>query len=44
MPLGSEYVFARGQKPLELQRYKIFEDQLYQQEMGVKAELVSAID
>ena len=44
MPLGSEYVFARGQKPLELQRYKIFEDQLYQQEMGVKAEFVSAID
>ena len=44
MPLGSEYVFARGQKPLELQRYKIFEDQLYQQEMGVKEEMVSAID
>jgi hypothetical protein len=36
MPLGSEYVFSRGQKPLELQRYQIFEDQLYQQEMGMK--------
>ena len=32
LPVGSEYLFMRGQKPLELQRYKIFDDPLYRNE------------
>ena len=29
LPVGSEYLFVRGQKPLELQRYQIYEDPIY---------------
>ena len=33
LPIGQEYLFRRGQKPLQLQRYQIYEDPLYRQEI-----------
>ena len=33
LPVGSEYLFVRGQKPLELQRYRIFDDSIYVREI-----------
>ena len=32
LPIGQEYLFRRGQKPLQLQRYQIYDDPLYRQE------------
>lgn len=32
LPIGQEYLFRRGQKPLQLQRYRIYDDPLYRQE------------
>ena len=34
LPIGQEYLIRRGQRPLKLQRYQIFSDPLYQQEIG----------
>lgn len=31
LPIGQEYLFRRGQKPLQLQRYQIYDDPLYRQ-------------
>ena len=33
LPIGQEYLFRRGQKPLQLKRYQIYDDPLYQQEI-----------
>ena len=33
LPIGQEYLFRRGQKPLQLQRYQIYDDPLYRQEI-----------
>ncbi len=33
LPIGQEYLFRRGQKPLQLQRYQIYDDPLYQREI-----------
>lgn len=33
LPIGQEYLFRRGQKPIQLQRYQIYDDPLYQQEI-----------
>ncbi len=33
LPLGQEYLFRRGQKPLQLKRYQIYDDPLYHQEI-----------
>lgn len=33
LPVGTEYLFVRGQKPLELQRYQIFDDSIYVREV-----------
>ena len=33
LPIGQEYLFRRGQKPIQLQRYQIYDDSLYQQEI-----------
>ena len=33
LPVGSEYLFVRGQKPLELQRYQIYDDSIYVREI-----------
>ena len=33
LPIGQEYLFRRGQKPIQLQRYQIYDDLLYQQEI-----------
>ncbi|MBO5636047.1 MAG: type IV secretory system conjugative DNA transfer family protein [Acidaminococcaceae bacterium] len=33
LPVGSEYLFVRGQKPLELQRYQIYDDPVYVREV-----------
>ena len=34
LPIGQEYLFRRGQRPLQLQRYQIYNDPLYQQEIA----------
>jgi len=34
LPVGREYLIRRGQKPLELKRYQIYDDPLYEQEFG----------
>ena len=36
LPVGSEYLFVRGKKPLELQRYQIFDDSIYVREIEKK--------
>ena len=36
LPIGQEYLFRRGQKPLQLKRYQIFNDLLYRQEFASK--------
>ena len=33
LPIGQEYLFRRGQKPIQLQRYQIYDDPLYRQEI-----------
>ena len=33
LPIGQEYLFRRGQKPIQMQRYQIYDDPLYQQEI-----------
>ena len=33
LPIGQEYLFRRGQKPLQMQRYQIYDDPLYRQEI-----------
>lgn len=33
LPIGQEYLFRRGQKPLQLQRYQLYDDPLYRQEI-----------
>ena len=33
LPIGQEYLFRRGQKPIQLQRYQIYDDPLYQREI-----------
>lgn len=33
LPIGQEYLFRRGQKPVQLQRYQIYDDPLYRQEI-----------
>ena len=33
LPIGQEYLFRRGQKPLQLQRYQIYDDPMYRQEI-----------
>ena len=33
LQIGQEYLFRRGQKPIQLQRYQIFSDPLYKQEI-----------
>ena len=33
LPIGQEYLFRRGQKPLQLKRYQIYDDPLYKQEI-----------
>ena len=46
LPVGREYLFRRGQKPLELQRYRIYEDPLYKQlftEKGIIKRNVGAL-
>lgn len=34
LPVGREYLIRRGQKPLELKRYQIYDDPLYQETFG----------
>ena len=34
LPIGQEYLFRRGQKPLQLKRYQIYDDPLYQKEIA----------
>ena len=34
LPVGREYLIRRGQKPLELSRYQIYDDPLYQETFG----------
>lgn len=34
LPIGQEYLFRRGQKPLQLKRYQIYNDPVYQQEIA----------
>ncbi|MBO6264405.1 MAG: type IV secretory system conjugative DNA transfer family protein [Acidaminococcaceae bacterium] len=34
LPIGQEYLFRRGQKPMTLKRYQIFDDPLYRQEIA----------
>ena len=33
LPIGQEYLFRRGQKPLQLKRYQIYEDPIYRQKI-----------
>ena len=33
LPIGQEYLFRRGQKPLQMKRYQIYDDPLYRQEI-----------
>ena len=40
LPVGSEYLFVRGQKPLELLRYQIYDDPLYMQEIEQVSESI----
>ena len=30
MPIGQEYIFRRGQKPLVTQRYNVLQNEMYQ--------------
>ena len=34
LPIGQEYLFRRGQRPLTLKRYQIFDDPLYRKEIA----------
>ena len=34
LPIGQEYLFRRGQKPLQMKRYQIYDDPLYRQEIA----------
>ena len=36
LPIGQEYLFRRGQKPKQLQRYQLFDDPLYRQEIALQ--------
>lgn len=42
LPVGREYLFRRGQQPLELQRYQIFDDPIYQQEIASKEHILQS--
>ena len=36
LQIGQEYLFRRGQKPKQLQRYQLFDDPLYRKEIALK--------
>ena len=40
LPVGTEFLFVRGQKPLELLRYQIYDDPLYMQEIEQVSESI----